>query len=238
MDLSSNLPSTSLRQSLSIVVITLNEASNLCRCLTALTNVAKEIIVVDGGSSDETPFVASRFDVRLISTNMNRGLQLATGGTFAKGEWLLFLHGDTVLEEDWETAVVHFVNNVTNKKIAGVFQYQNDIKSIPGKLLEQYVAWRTKLGLPYGDQGLLISRETYEELGGFSKIQIMEDVDFIRKIGLKNIRIIPACATTSGSRYSRSGILFRGMRNLLCLGLYFLGVSPRVIAQIYQRNSD
>ena len=234
MDLSSNLPSTSLRQSLSIVVITLNEASNLCRCLTALTNVAKEIIVVAGGSSDETAFVASHFDVRLVSTNKSRGLQLATGGTLTSGEWLLFLHGDTVLEEDWETAVAQFINAVASKKVAGVFRYQNDINSSAGKLLEQYVAWRTKLGLPYGDQGLLISREIYEKLGGFRKIEIMEDVDFVCKIGFKNIRIIPACATTSGSRYSRNGILFRGMRNLLCLGLYFLGVSPRVIARIYQ----
>ena len=142
--------------------------------------------------------------------------------------------GDTVLEEDWETAVAQFINAVASKKVAGVFRYQNDINSSAGKLLEQYVAWRTKLGLPYGDQGLLISREIYEKLGGFRKIEIMEDVDFVCKIGFKNIRIIPACATTSGSRYSRNGILFRGMRNLLCLGLYFLGVSPRVIARIYQ----
>ncbi len=223
-----------INQSLSIIVVALNEEKKLGLCLESLNKSPSELIVIDGGSCDQTALIASRFNVHLLSTPANRGLQLATGGAASKSKWLMFIHGDTVLGPNWQTHVSRFMNEEENKKVAGVFRYRNDIHGYAGRFLEQYVALRTFLGLPYGDQGLLISRHHYELLGGFKKVPIMEDVDIIRRIGRKNIKVLPAHAMTSGDRYQGGRFLFRGIKNILCLGLYFLGVSPHRIVKFYK----
>ena len=125
------------------------------------------------------------------------------------------------------------VQKVRENNIAGVFRYRNDLHGLAGRVLERYVAWRTSLGLPYGDQCLLISRSHYHRLGGFSDFPIMEDIEFARRIGRRGLRVLPVLAVTSGVRYRGFGIFFRGLRNLSCLALYFIGLPPRLIAKIY-----
>jgi hypothetical protein len=87
--------------------------------------------------------------------------------------------------------------------------------------------------LPYGDQGLLISRGLYGRLGGFRPLPLMEDVDLVRRIGWRRLRPLPGAAETSAIRYRRDGYVLRPLRNLCCLTLYFLGVPPRAIEKIY-----
>ena len=233
MSTSNDISASSTRPLLSAVVPTLNEAGNIAGCLSALKEGAGEIIIADGGSSDDTASIVSGFNVHWIETNRGRGGQLAAGGIAANGEWLMFVHADTILEGGWQNAVSEFIKEVGDAEMAGVFSYRNDLNSLGGKVLECCVAWRTKLGLPYGDQCLLIGRRFYDRLGGFSDLPIMEDVELIRRIGRRRLRIIEVTATTSGSRYNHGGIFWRSLRNLACLALYFAGLSPRLIAKLY-----
>ena len=218
---------------LSAIIPTLNEAENLGSCLRVIASTVGELIVVDGGSSDNTASVASHYNARWLTAKRGRGSQLAAGGAAATGDWLLFIHADTVLQSNWERSVHEFINEVREDNIAGVFRYRNDLHGLAGRVLERYVAWRTSLGLPYGDQCLLISRSHYHRLGGFSDFPIMEDIEFARRIGRRGLRVLPVLAVTSGVRYRSFGIFCRGLRNLFCLALYFIGLPPRLIAKIY-----
>ena len=218
---------------LSAIIPTLNEAENLGSCLRAIADVVGELIVVDGGSSDSTASVASRYNARWITAKRGRGSQLAIGGAAATRDWLLFIHADTVLQSGWERSVYEFIDEAREDEVAGVFRYRNDLHGFAGRVLESYVAWRTSLGLPYGDQCLLISRSHYHRLGGFSDFPIMEDIEFARRIGRRGLRVLPVLAVTSGVRYRSFGIFCRGLRNLFCLALYFIGLPPRLIAKIY-----
>ncbi|NNE23886.1 MAG: glycosyl transferase family 2, partial [Rhizobiales bacterium] len=93
---------------------------------------------------------------------------------------------------------------------------------------------RTKwLALPYGDQGLLISKAHYDRIGGFRPIPIMEDVDIVRRIGRRNLTQLDCSAVTSAGRYRQEGYLRRISRNIVCLSMWFLGVAPDKIARVY-----
>ncbi len=216
---------------LSIVIPTLNAGSSLGRTLAALDG-ADEIIVADGGSHDDTHAVAREAGARLVTAPKGRGSQLAAGAKAAQGDWLLFLHADTTLGPGWRAAVA---SHVTDGRGSGAcFRFRLDDDAWQARVIERGVALRVRLlGLPYGDQGLLVSRALYEEIGGFAPLPIMEDVDFVRRIGRRRLRVLQASATTSAQRWRRDGWLRRSARNLLYLLLYSLGVAPARIAGIY-----
>lgn len=218
---------------LSVVIPALNAARNLRRTLAAV-QAAQEVIVVDGGSTDDTASIARQSGARLLSCEPGRGRQLMAGAAQATGDWLLFLHADTRLGENWESAVSAFAADPANTDRAAAFRFALDSATLQARRLEAVVAWRTRaLRLPYGDQGLLISREFYEALGGYRPLPLMEDVDLVRRIGRQRIVPLAACAVTSAERWERDGWLRRSLRNLACLALYFAGLSPRAIQRLY-----
>src|SRR6185437_3737014 len=95
--------------------------------------------------------------------------------------------------------------------------------------LERLVAWRCRvLGLPYGDQGLLIHRNLLEAVGGIKPLPLMEDVDIVRRLGRRRLTGLDATATTSTEKWDRDGWVRRSARNLACLLLWFLGAPPRM----------
>lgn len=224
---------------LSVIIPTLNAASSLPQALAALApararGLIGEMIVVDGGSADATLAVAARAGARVVQAPRGRGGQLAAGAAVADGEWLLFLHADTMLADGWIEAVRAFIARPGNRERAAVFRFALDDDAPVARRLERIVAWRTTaLGLPYGDQGLLIARDFYRAVGGFRALPLMEDVDIVRRIGRARLAVLDAAAVTAATRYRRSGYLGRSLRNILCLGLYFLGVPPRSIARLY-----
>ncbi|MBG0808012.1 TIGR04283 family arsenosugar biosynthesis glycosyltransferase [Methylosinus sp. H3A] len=218
---------------LSIVIPTLDAAATLPRTLTAL-GAEDDIIVVDGGSEDASVAIARASGARLEAAPMGRGVQLQAGAEAARGHWLLFLHADTVLEPGWRKAVEIFCADPANRRRAAVFRFALDDESAQARRLERLVAWRVRwLGLPYGDQGLLISRAFYDGLGGFRSLTLMEDVDMVRRVGGKRLTVLPKTALTSAARWRRDGWTRRSLRNLACLALYFLGVPPHVIRRVY-----
>ena len=224
---------------LSIVVPALNAAAALPRTFRALAAPGpepnREVLVVDGGSSDGTAAVAEAHGARVVMSLPGRGVQLAEGARRASGRWLLFLHADTVPEEGWADAVSGYCGDPGNRERAATFCFALDDAARAARRLEAVVHWRTAaLGLPYGDQGLLISRAFYDSLGGFRPLPLMEDVDIVRRIGRRRLDMLDIAAVTSAVRYRRSGYLRRSGRNLICLGLYFLGVPPAAIARLYR----
>ncbi len=220
--------------SLSIVIPILNASQTLPGTLAALSGVDGEILVVDGGSTDASANMARDRGARVIVAPRGRGPQLSAGAEQAKGDWLLFLHADTLLEEGWREAVTHFCRNPANLTKAATFRYALDDPSRQARRLERMVAWRVRiLGLPYGDQGLLIHRDLYRAVGGYKPLELMEDVDFARRIGRRRVVALPVTARTSAARWRREGWLRRSARNLLCLSLYFAGVPTKFIKRVY-----
>jgi hypothetical protein len=101
--------------------------------------------------------------------------------------------------------------------------------------LEALVHWRCRVfALPYGDQGLLIHRETLRRAGGMRPSPLMEDVDLIHRLGRNKLVGLTADAVTSAAKWERDGWYRRSCRNLLCLSLWFLGVPAGRIARIYR----
>lgn len=222
---------------LSVVIPTLNPGEGLSRtldCLTGTGDLVGEVIVADGGSSDGTAALAERRGARVVTVAAGRGAQLAAGANAATEPWLLFLHADTRLEASWAEAARRFVAETGEAPRAAVFRYALDDAAPAARRLEAVVRWRGRLlGLPYGDQGLLIGRGFYESLGGFHTMPLMEDVDLARRIGRRRLATLDATALTSAARYRRGGYLRRPARNALCLGLYFLGLPPRALVRLY-----
>lgn len=223
---------------LSIVVPTLNAGAHLGETIAALRDsrgeMRMEIIVADGGSEDDTCARAVSAGATVVASVRGRGVQLATGAKHASGRWILFLHADTTLSPSWRSAVSSFMRAEGNVDRAAHFRLAYDDASQSAQRLAALANWRAgTLGLPYGDQGLLISRELYSALGGYRELPIMEDVDIVRRIGKARLVELPVTATTSAARYRRDGYLRRPIRNLSLLTLYFLGVPPRRLARLY-----
>jgi hypothetical protein len=117
---------------------------------------------------------------------------------------------------------------------AAAFRFALDDMGARPRLLEHLVALRCALlRLPYGDQGLLIPKRLYDEVGGFRQLPLMEDVDLVRRLGRRRLAILRSRAVTSAERFRREGYLRRSSRNLLCLALYTLRVPTHVISRIY-----
>ena len=223
-------------KSISVIIPTLNAAGELPGCLAALegSELIAEIMVSDGGSCDETVAIAKAAGARVLVGPCGRGVQLIAGAATTTGDWLLFLHADCRLRPGWEDAAAKFVEEPSTAGRAGYFGFALDDPDPAARRLERVVAWRCRaLGLPYGDQGLLIARGLYDAVGGFAPIPLMEDVDLARRLGRHRLAPIAAQAVSSARRYRRDGYLRRSLRNLLCLSLYFAGVSPARIARLY-----
>lgn len=228
---------------ITIIIPTLNSEKSLPPTLYPLVNgvisgLVHKVIIVDGGSEDATKRIAEDTGCYILNADKGRGNQLSQGARIAQTSWLLFLHSDTILCDDWHEIASHHIKQISHnqKQQAAYFKFQLNTKGIRPRLLETMVALRCWIfALPYGDQGLLISQSLYDDIGGYTKLPLMEDVDIIRRIGRKRLCMLNCTARTSADRYEKSGYLWRSLRNLSYLLRYFLGASPEKILQSYTK---
>jgi hypothetical protein len=225
-----------MRAAVSVVIPTLDAARGLPGCLAALVEgleagVIRELIVSDGGSGDATLRLADAAGAVIVQGAPSRGGQLRRGAQMAGGDWLLFLHADTILPSGWPEAVRARIEAGG----AAAFRLSFDRAGPMPALVAGWANLRSRaFGLPYGDQGLLVSRAAYEAAGGFPDIPLMEDVAMARALGGR-IALMPVAVTTSAARYERDGWLRRGARNLLTLLRYLCGADPERLAARYRR---
>lgn len=227
---------------ISVIIPARNSEHTLAATLTALVPSAvdgtvRQVIVVDGGSTDQTAAIADLAGADVVSSAPGRGNQLAQGAERARFPWLLFLNADTVLEEGWERSAVDFMRRINlgqRSPAAGAFTFRLDDKGFAPRLLERLVHLRCKLSrVPYGEQGLLIPRQLFDAVGGYRNLPIMEDVDLARRLGRRRLTMLDAQAVTSPEQYRRDGYLLRSLRNQACRTLYGLGLPAGWIARVY-----
>jgi len=227
-----------MRAPISVVIPSLNAAAALPACLAALVEglqagLIREVIVSDGGSTDGTPRLAEGWGAEAISGAPSRGGQLRRGCDAAGGEWLLVLHADTVLAPGWTDAVQ--AHMARGSKAAGWFRLRFDQRGLAPRLVAGWANFRSACGLPYGDQGLLLSRVLYDAVGGYPDQPLMEDVALARALRGRLARL-EGIAVTSAEKYRRQGWLRRGGRNLWTLMRYIMGASPDALAESYRRS--
>lgn len=214
-----------------VIIPVLNAERSLGAVMGAV-GAARALIVVDGGSVDDSTAVAERAGAQVLRAPRGRGTQIAAGVAAAGKGWLFILHADTLMAPDWCAAARDHMKGGTLR--AASFRFALDSDEPAARRLERLVAWRCRvLGLPYGDQGLLVHTDLLDAIGGVRPLPLMEDVDLVRRIGRSRLTMLAPAAMTSAEKWRRQGWHRRSARNLCCLALWFLGVPPRVIARVY-----
>lgn len=222
---------------ITIVIPTLNTADTIGPTLACLyqamgKSLIDEVIFADGGSTDHIAQIADEAGITFIKARKGRGSQLSAGANAAKGQWLLFVHADTVFSANWET---HMRAHISNQTKAGYCKLSFDANGFAPTIIAGLANLRSRvLGLPYGDQALLIPQKLYHQVGGYPDIPLMEDVALARKLRGSMIPM-PITATTGAQRYIKDGWFTRSRKNLGTLALYFIGVTPDRLAKRYNR---
>ena len=225
-----------MRAPISIVMPVLNAQEGLRHSIPALSEglevgLIAELIMSDGGSSDYTEAVADAAGAVWVTGAPGRGGQIARGVAKARAPWILILHADTALQPGWAEAVGAAL---LDRKTAHFGHLQFDTPGPAAGFVAGWANWRARwLGLPYGDQGLLIHQSLLEEVGGIPDLPLMEDVALARALRGR-LRPLGAVARTSAARYEREGWLRRGARNLSLLLRYLGGADPARLAAAYR----
>ncbi|WP_236556879.1 TIGR04283 family arsenosugar biosynthesis glycosyltransferase [Calothrix sp. PCC 7507] len=222
---------------ISIIIPTINEAGNIKEAINSTqpsTNV--EVIVVDGGSKDDTLAIAQTLGVKIISSPPGRAVQMNMGATAARGEILLFLHADTLLPTGFDAMIRTVLQQPGT--VAGAFTLRIDASGLGMRLVEWGVKWRSHFWqMPYGDQAIFLTKEIFQQFGGYPELPIMEDFELIRRLKRQSkITIIPVPVVTSARRWLQKGILPTTLMNQIVIIAYLLGVSPDRIRSWYRRE--
>ncbi len=227
------------KKRLSVIIPSLNEAKQLPLLLADLHlwNEKIDLIIVDCGSKDKTCLLATLSGARVLHlSEANRGEQLRHGASRAHGDWLFFLHADSRLPENWFFILAELINS-SNEGIAWFFEFKVLSKDLSFRLLEFFVWLRSHFKkMPYGDQGLLISRKLYEEIGGYSSIHLMEDIDLIERVNRKaKLKSLGLPLYTNARRWAKKNMIMQTIRNAHLRSLWRNGVSTKELSQRYYK---
>ena len=220
---------------ISIIIPVLNEAPTIAQVISTARNAENvEIIVADGGSSDGTVEIAKYKADRAISTTPGRATQMNAGATASTGDILLFLHADTLLPDGYDTQVRQALARPSS--VGGAFELKIDAHSLGLRLVEIGVNCRSHfLQMPYGDQAIFLFSATFDKIGGFPDLPLMEDFEFVRRLKKQGrIEIVPQSVLTSARRWQQVGVLKTTILNQIVIIAYFLGVSPDRLREWYR----
>ncbi len=220
---------------LSIIIPVLNEARTIVDNLNKLQKLQDktiELIVVDGGSSDETVDLATPLADLLVFSELGRAKQMNAGAAQATGEILLFLHADTNLPYN---AVESILNVIEKGYVWGRFDVTISGKHFMLRVISFFINWRSRFsGIATGDQGIFVKKSVFKQIGGFPVIAIMEDIalsDLLKAIAK------PAClrckVKTSGRRWEKYGVWRTIFLMWRLRAAYRLGATPESLAQRY-----
>ncbi|MBD1914237.1 TIGR04283 family arsenosugar biosynthesis glycosyltransferase [Leptolyngbya sp. FACHB-16] len=223
------------QQTLSVIVPVLNEAGNIRPLIEHLQETPEvEVILVDGGSTDGTVAIAQSLDVQLLSASAGRAHQMNVGANAASGGILLFLHADTRLP----TGFVHAVRTTLTQPnvVVGAFELAIQGNHWGLRWIEWGVRWRSRLfQRPYGDQALFMRRETFERLGQFPEVALLEEFILMQRARrLGRVAIAPLAVLTSGRRWEKLGVWKTTLINQLIILGYYLGLSPQQLVRWYR----
>ena len=219
---------------ISVIILVLNEAKILDQSLSRLIPQLKdhELIIVDGGSTDETPLIAKRYG-QVISAERGRARQSNAGAAAARGDILLFLHADVWLDSG---AIEGVEAAISAGYIGGAFKQRIEGEHLLYRLIECAANFRAKrLKIFYGDGGIFVQRTYFDRVGGFPDIPIMEEIGFSRKLCRHGkVTLVEPGIHISPRRWQKNGILRTTFTNWLITLLYLLRVSPNHLVKLYR----
>jgi rSAM/selenodomain-associated transferase 2 len=221
---------------LSIILPVLNEAEHIASALQALVSLRErgaEVIVVDGGSADDTVALATPLADRILVSARGRAAQMNAGAAIARGDVLAFLHADTRLPADADRLVLDGL--AQSRRAWGRF----DVTIEGAHPLFPVIAWfmntRSRLtGIATGDQAMFVTRDAFAAAGGFPEIALMEDITFARNLKRVSRPLnLRARVTTSGRRWEQRGVLHTIFLMWRLRLAYFFGTDPQELARRY-----
>lgn len=221
---------------ISIVIPVLNEARGLAALLDHLLQLEGrfEVVIADGGSADGTPELASAHPSapRLVRTPPGRAHQMNAGAGQASGEALLFLHADTRLPPDAYRSLRRALAD--SAVVGGNFELRFEGADRFARLLGAWYALQRRLGVYYGDSAIWLRRATFQRLGGYRPLAIMEDYDLSRRLeGTGDTSCLPGPAVTSARRWKQLGLVRTIASWVLIRWLFVAGASPARLARLY-----
>lgn len=224
-------------QRISIVMPVLNEAATIPDVLAPLQRLramGHELILADGGSTDQTRADAVSFCDLVVKAPRGRGAQMNAGAAAAQGDLLLFLHADTRLPAEASALIMQGL--ATSEHVWGRFDVSIEGKSPLLRIIAAMMNWRSRLtGIATGDQAIFIRREAFEAIGGFDDLPLMEDIAFCKQA--KRRLGAPLClrerVETSGRRWEKHGVLRTVLLMWRLRAAYYFGAEPADLARRY-----
>jgi rSAM/selenodomain-associated transferase 2 len=218
----------------SIVVPTLNEAPVIGQTLRALAALdgCKEILVVDGESTDETAGIARGLVENVIQSPRGKGVQMDAGAAAARGEVLWFVHADTLPPESALTMIEEALTDAA--VCGGNFELRFDGTSAAARQLTAIYPHLRKFGLCYGDSGIFVRKSIYYKAGGTGGLPLFEDVDLVRRVRRYGRFVhLPGQLVTSSRRFEHRNFAGMWAQWTALQLLYWCGVPPRLLASFY-----
>ncbi len=227
---------------LGVVIPTLDEAERLPLLLADLERlpVPHRTVVVDGGSRDGTRAIARSAGVEVLHSEPGRARQMNAGRSVLETPWLLFLHADSRLGPEAGGALAEWLDYAHSDSSA-YFGFRLEGSHWFWRFIEVGQRLRERLlGLPYGDQGILVSATTFRTAGGFPEVPLLEDVEFLRRVRhMGPVERLPAALSTSPRRYQQHGRWTTWLQNTALIALHSLGASPsRLSRWVPNRNGQ
>ena len=227
--------------SIAVVIPTLNEERVLSRTLLAVRQLRfDEVVLVDGGSRDQTVSIAqgqlqglSLQPAQVMVSEQGRARQMNAGARATRSGVLLFLHADTLLPPETRTEIERVLANP--KYVGGRFDVRFEDDRGWAWLVSRLMNWRSRWsGIATGDQAIFVRRAVFDDLGGFADLPLMEDLELARRLKRAgSIAKLRTKVTTSFRRWEQQGALRTIVQMWLLRFLYWLGVSPHMLQRFY-----